>query len=253
MWWWGCTMVEGAEDRSANAWSRLGDGPPGERTGSVLVFARDSNRLLLFGGEYQGAGPVQGFDPATTQWSEFSTNRVKGQFHPYYQAAYYPKDRTVFCLSNGSILYRFNTEERAWKAMAPAPALEGLSWHVLACDPEAGRLVAVGADKRIENVGWTRTVIYDIAAGKWETLPPPDEKVLNEHHDLVAAIEATIDLVGRSRLAWYRDPQGTGKEAELKALAQRCDRLANLPGMAAFQADLGPVIEALKARKTLGP
>jgi hypothetical protein len=121
----------------------------------------------------------------------------------------------------------------------------------MACDPEGERLVAVGADKRVENVGWTRTVVYDLAAQQWDTLPLPNEQTVKEHKALVTLIEGTIDLVGRIRLAWYRDPKGVGTDVELKALAEQCDRLAKRAGMAAFQSDLDRVAEALNAQNTL--
>jgi hypothetical protein len=240
-----------AESQAVNSWARLGDGPPGERTGAVLLRARERGNLLLFGGEFKGGATVQTFDPATARWSEFTTNAPKGPIHPYYQAVFYPKNKTAYCLSNGSILYAFNVEEKVWKALPPDPALDALSWQTMACDPEHGQLVVLGADKKIENAGWSRTVVYDIAAGTWEPLPLPDEKTVKEHQDLVVAIEGIIDLVGRTRLAWYRDPKGVGTEAELKALVERCASLAQLPGMTAFKPEVGAVVETLKAQQTL--
>ena len=38
-----------------------------------------------------------------------------------------------------------------------------------------------------------------------------DAKIVAAHKELVAAKEATIDLVGRLRSAWYRDPAGVGR------------------------------------------
>lgn len=237
------TAVGAAEPAPANTWSRFGDGPPGERTGAVLLFARDANRLLLLGGERKGAAPVQALDLASPQWSEFATQALQDPLHPYYQAAYHPKRKTVYCLSNGSILYSFHAEEKTWRALAPAPALEQLSWLTMACDPEGERLVVVGADKRVDHVGWTRTVVYDLAAGQWDVLPLPNEPTVKAHQDLVTLIEGTSELVGRIRLAWYRDPKGLGTDAERRALGDQCGRLAKLPGIAAFTADLGRIAE----------
>jgi hypothetical protein len=106
------TVVGAAESQAVNTWSRFGDGPAGEQTGSVLLYARDVSRLLLLGGEHKAAAAVQAVDLAARQWTEFATNAPQRPIHPYYQAAYHPKGRTVYCLSNGSILYTFNTEEK---------------------------------------------------------------------------------------------------------------------------------------------
>ena len=45
----------------------------------------------------------------------------------------------------------------------------------------------------------------------------PTEQIVNDHRALVAAKEALIDLGGRCRLAWFRDPKGIGTDAELRA------------------------------------
>jgi len=245
------TAVGAAESSAMNTWSRLGDGAEGERTGSVLLYAREPSRLLLLGGEHKGVAPVQALDLAIGQWSEFATNAPKNPVHPYYQAAYHPKRRTVHCLSNGSMLYAFSTEEKTWQALKPTPVLDQLSWLAMAGDPEGDRLVVVGSDKRVGNVGWTRTAIYDLAAKRWETLPLPNEQTVKEHRDLVTLIEGTMDLAGRIRLAWYRDPNGIGTEAEIRVLLERCDHLSTFAGMAAFKSDLVGVAEALRTRRTL--
>ena len=250
---WGLARIAvgAAESQSVNTWSRLADGPASERTGGVLLYDQLAARLLLFGGEIKGAAPVQAFDLATATWSECATNAPKTPIHPYYQAAYHPKRKTVYCLSNGLVLYSFNTDDKTWQADDPALALEQLSWLTMACDSNGDKLVVVGADKRVENVGWTRTVIYDLAAREWSTLAVPNEPALKAHRDLVALSEGTIDLVGRIRLAWFRDPQGIGTDVELKALGEHCDQLAKRSGMVVFKTDLDRVVEALKKPNTL--
>jgi hypothetical protein len=121
---------------------------------------------------------------------------------------------------------------------------------MLASDGQ-GHVVAVGSDKRIDNVGWTRTVVLDTAAGTWTPLPLPPEAVVKTHRELVAAGEALIDLVGRIRLAWYRDPKGVGTDDELQALGRRYDVLVQTAGMGEFAPDLARVGLLLKAKNTL--
>ena len=102
---WAVCATAQARGQAVNTWSRFGNGPAGERTGSVLLYARDASRLLLLGGEHKASAAVQAVDLAARQWTEFATNTPQRPIHPYYQAAYHPKRRTVYCLSNGSILY----------------------------------------------------------------------------------------------------------------------------------------------------
>ena len=230
----------------ANQWTKAAEGHAKHRQGATLVWAADLKRMLLIG------DGVEGFDPAASSWAEFSAAKPGGKdgIHPFYQTAYDAKTRKVYCLSLGSVLHVFDVEAKTWSAKAPEPLLEGLSWHMLAGDGQ-GRLVAVGSDKKIENVGWTRTVVYDAAAGTWSALPLPPDDVVKRHRELVAASESLIELVGRIRLAWYRDPKGVGTDEELKALSERCAKLGAHPGMDAFKADLAKVGELVKARTTL--
>jgi len=67
----------------------------------------------------------------------------------------------------------------------------------------------------------------------------------------VAAREALIDLIGRIRLAWYRDPAGVGTDAELKELGTRCADVRKMPGMAAFAGEVSSVAGLLSEKKTL--
>ena len=240
-----------AAELPSNEWVKVDTGKTGERLGEVMVYAPDLGQMLLLGAA-KDAPYVQAFDPAARTWSEFSAAApTKDGIHPYYQAAYDPGTRTVYCLSGGAVLYAFSVADKTWKTCPAAPDLEGLSWHAMACDPAGKRLVVVGADKKADSLGWMRTVVYDISAGTWTRLAVADEKVVARHKELIAAKEAIADLVGRLRLAWYRDPQGVGTEAELKALAARCDALKKLPPMTGFAADVDAVAALVFGKKTL--
>jgi hypothetical protein len=262
-WFWAAfaCSVQAGEPGPGNSWVKVDEGRTGTRLGSVLLFAADLKQMLLIG-PAEGAPFIQAFDPAARTWSPLASKgpEVKGEIHPYYQTAYDPVGKTVYCLSGGPVLYAFNVAEKSWKIHPPAPELEGLSWHAMACDPIGRRLVVVGANKKVENLGWSRTLVYDIAAEKWSRLEVADEKLPAEHRQRVAAKEATIELSGRIRLAWYRDPKGKGTEAERRALRQRCEALAKMPQMGRFAADVeavdallaeGKTLDALKASRSL--
>ena len=156
-----------APPAAANQWAKVDEGRTGERTGSMLVWAPDLKQMLLVGGA-KGASFVQAFDPAVKAWSELSAAApVKEGINNYYQTAYDPGTRSVYCLSGGTVLYAFSAADKAWKALPAAAELEGLSWQALACDPAGKRLAVVGADKKAEGLGWMRAVVYDIPAGKY--------------------------------------------------------------------------------------
>lgn len=227
-------------------WTRAGDGPLNPRQGATLVWAADLQKMLFLG------DGVDAYDPAAGTWTEFSKAKppVKDGLQSFYQTTYDPSSRKVYCLSLGTALYEFDVAAKTWKVHPSEPLLDGLSWHMLASDGQ-GHVVAVGSDKKVDNVGWTRTAVLDTASGKWTPLPLPPDAVVKTHRELVAASEALIDLAGRIRLAWYRDPKGIGSDEELQALAQRCEALGQMTGMAAFQSDVARVGQLLQAKTTL--
>ena len=240
-----------AEATPLNQWARVHQGERGGPPGSALVYVPDLKQMLLICPS-KDAPSVQAFDPRARTWAEFApAQKQAGAAYPYYQAAYNPNTKMLYCLSGGPRLRSFSTMEKSWKMHAPAAELEGLSWHTLACDPVGQKLVVVGADKRADNIGWCRTVVYDIATGKWSRLEVIDGKVVREHRELVAGKEATIGLVGRIRLAWYRDPEGVGTDGELKALGERCAALKKLPEMDRFADDVDAIAGLLADKKTL--
>lgn len=236
---------------AAEPWVKVDHDKTGVRDGSMLVAAPDLKQMLLVG-VAKDKPFAQAFDPATNTWSDFAgAGPVKNGIDPYYQTTYDPGTKTIYCLSGGSTLYAFNTADKTWKTHPPAAELDGLSWHALACDPVGKRLVVVGSDKKLDNLGWLRTVVYDIPTGTWQRLDVADAKVVAEHKQLVAVQEELSDLVGRIRLAWYRDPKGVGSDAELADLARRCETLKKNPALAKVGSGLDDVANTLAKKQTL--
>ena len=67
-----------------------------------------------------------------------------------------------------------------------------------------------------------------------------------------AALEdQTAALVGRTRLAWFRDPRGVGTDAELKDLIGRCGAIKKLPLAKDFGVALDEIAVLLSQGKTL--
>lgn len=233
---------------------RIGAASAGNHTGAVLVYAEDQRQLLSIAPtlEERAAPAVQAFDLAARTWRTLSTARpATKQFHPYYQAAYDPGSQTVFCLSGGNVLHAFHVAEQKWESLPPAPELDGLGWRTLACDTRGHRLVVVGADKRVDNLGWCRTLVYDIGTGKWTRLDVTDAKVRAAHQQLVQLKEAVIDLSGRIRLSWFRDPQGVGTAVERKELLARAQATQKLTSAEPFADGFGRVLAALEQQQLL--
>ena len=94
-------------------------------------------------------------------------------------------------------------------------------------------------------------MLWDIPSGKWTRLEVAGPLVVKAHKERVAAKETAIDLGGRIRLAWYRDPLGVGTTEELTVLGERCARLKKLPQMDKFTADVEAVAGFISTKKTL--
>jgi hypothetical protein len=248
-----CGGPIGAADAiPSHQWLNVRADQAAARLGSVLLYDADGQRMLLVGPTDTSVS-IQAFDLAKKTWNalDITGPTVKGGLRPYYQAAYDPAGKTVYCLSGDAVLYAWRVGSKTWKTHPAAPELEGLSWHTMACDPVGRKLVVVGADKKVDNLGWSRTVVHDIVSGQWSRLEAPDGKVLQQHRQLVAAKEAVVDLAGRIRLTWFRDPKGVGTEVELKSLRERCANLKQMPQAEAFAGQIDALAAQLAAGKTL--
>ena len=245
-----------AQTEPANRWSKAAPGPVGDRTGAMLIATEDPRRMYLVGpGKEPSAKDgsfVQAFDPVAKTWTDIAgpPAGTKG-IDLYYQTAYDPDTKTIYCLSGGSVLYAFDIEKKSWKTFPAAAELDGLAWHTMACDPAKHRLVVVGADKKADNLGWSRTVVFDIPTATWKRFDAVDAETLKRHKELVATKEAVIDLVGRIRLAWYRDPAGVGTDAERMAILTRFLRTAPMPTIRANDFHIGGMLGNLRDMKLL--
>ncbi len=249
---------------TANTWERAGAGPPVWREGAALIAGAGPDRLLFLGGSPRGRNvpDVQAFDAGSKAWSSHSKAAPNRSVYPAYRIARDPKTGRVYCLSQvlgptggyflqEGQLHSYDVPSKTWKAHPRDPVLKEMDWLTMAMDTRRRRLVVLGADNDPDNVGWSRTVIYDLASRQWRRLPPPPAAVVAEHRQLVAAREALVELIGRTRLAWYRDPKGIGTEAERRSLHQRSAALAGMPGMARFRGGLAGYGKLLSAGKTL--
>ncbi|MFW6159395.1 MAG: kelch repeat-containing protein, partial [Planctomycetota bacterium] len=248
-----------------NQWTRHALKPPAMRPGAAIVSLKGTGRMLVVGGsadtrrDKEAAG-AQVVDPVALKWTTLAEPKLP--LLPAYRAAYDPAKRKVYCLTQtfpgrgnyclpAARLHVLDLAKNEWVQHKPAPALADMDWHVMAIAPGQRKLVIVGAEKRPAAVGWMRTVVYDIASGTHSPLAPPDGEIVREHNALVAARSELIELIGRTRLAWYRDPAGVGTAAELEALAERCSRLIEMPGMAGFRPALDKYRGLISAKRTL--
>jgi len=224
------TILAGPARSAQPEWQNVADGVGPDRPGGVLLWIAEAKKFLWVGpSDPERPQPcIREFEPPAGEWRDFGPPKPPGKaFHPYYQAVFDPASASVFCLSAENRLYRLNLNDKTWSPLPAAPELDGLSWPVMATDG-AGTIVVVGADKKLDNLGWTRTAIYDVAGDKWSLLPLPADDAVRMHRQRVALKEALITLGGHIRLAWYQDPAGEGSPQERRALADECQTVAKM-------------------------
>ena len=248
---------------SAADWRKVAEGRTGFRVAPGLVWAADQRKAFLIGGfTSKGTACVMAFDPAANQWKAVSHERPDMKRPEHFnipsRAAYATKGRAIYVLSwesdtgNWGELFRLDFGARTWRKVATGSALDGLSFCSMIYDKKRNRLVITGSDKREGNVGYTRTVFHDVASGKWSVLPLPPRDVVARHKRREALHGELSALVGRTRLAWFRDPKGAGTAAERRALAECAGRLAAGGEAASLRADLEAYGRQVGASDLLG-
>jgi hypothetical protein len=90
-----------------------------------------------------------------------------------------------------------------------------------------------------------------VETGKWSDLPLPGAEVVKKHKELVAATERCIDLGGRIRSAWYRDPQGKGTPEERAACEKLLGEVQSMPGAKPVEAELKSAGGLIKSQDML--
>lgn len=239
-------------------WIRVDQGQTGKRTGAVLVPIDDHRQMLLFG-LAKDVPFVQSFDPQSRAWRPYSdAEPFKSDFNNpnrqpgfTYQAAYHPATKCVYFLSLGNVLYAFDVAAKSWRAFPPAPELDDLAWPTLASEANGERLVVVGAEKKGNQLGWSRTVVFDVRRETWSRLTVADPVLEREHVAWLAAHEAFVELVGRIRSAWYRDKDGTGTDSERSQILDRVTPLVRQPLLKGVSAELERVRSLVLERKLL--
>ena len=223
----------------------------GRHNGSVLLWASDLKRMLL-------VGPAKGAPSCRRSTRRRALGARLRLRLPRSEAACTPTTKRLTTRrARPSIAFQaapcctHSALSRKPGRLPPGVTeLEGLRWHSMACDTVGSRLVVVGTDKKADNLGRVARRSTTSPSGKWSRLEVADQQVVRLHRELVAAQEAVLDLVGRIRLAWYRDPKGVGTAAELAALGKRCESIREMPPMT-FAERLLAVADLLAGGKTL--
>lgn len=247
---------------AAAQWQIVSEGKTGARNAPALVWASELKQALLVGGETgEGVAPIMAFDPAAKTWKSITDKKPPLKRAEYFniagRVAYSAKHRQIFAYAwemdtgNWGELLVFDLATGEWSVRPEEPLLADLAFCSVVCDEPRDRLLIVGSDKRPENLGYVRGVAIDLATGKASTLPLPADDIVALHQQQIQVHDNVTSLIGRTRLAWFRDPREMGTEAERTELLAAVDRLQQEPAAKPWVAQLGVYREAVAAKKLL--
>jgi len=251
-----CVTPAGAQ------WQMEAEGKTGVRTAPALVWASDLKQAFLVGGETgDGAPPIMAFHPAAKTWETITDKKPPVKRAEYFniagRVAYSAKHQQIYTYAweqdtgNWGELYVYNLATGEWSLRPEEPLLAELAFCTLVCDENRDRLLIVGSDKRPKNLGYLRGVAIDLETGKATTLPLPPADLVALHQQQLLVHDELTGLIGRTRLAWFRDPQEMGTEAERTDLLAAVDRVQKEPAAKPWLAQLEGYRESVSAKKLL--
>lgn len=252
------TSLHAEENRAKPQWKKVAVEQTGSRLGAMLVSDHAQQKMYLVG-ETKNAPFVQKWDVQEEKWSEQSPNNPAGKevFQAAYQTVLAAPEGKIYCLSSDPMkpqsitLYVYLIEKNKWDKIPVPEEVASLAWHTMTFETQGNRLVILGATKKGNQVGWTQTWFFDTRKQTWSILPLPDRELQQRHQNGVARREGLIDLVGRIRLAWYRDPNGQGTEAERQGLLNRIKEYLANPLYSSCSEKLADVQKRITEKKLL--
>jgi len=243
-----------AAEVPVNQWTVVDDELTGSREGQLLVYAPWLRKAVLFDGRIEGeTSYMQVFDPRSRGWSDFSSAKPELRFGASaadFCAVCEPESKQILYLYRDR-LFSFDSRDKKWREHAAEPLLSSLTGRSMAYDPLNRQLVVVGSGTAGEELGWMVTLTYDPSSGKWQKRVVGDQEAHLKQAALLKGIDRLAELVGRTRMTWYRDPAGVGTEEERRELAQRCRALAEMPGLEAVRGEIDLIGDLIGQKKTL--
>lgn len=239
---------------ATNKWKMCDNERNRFRVGQALVYVPELRQLVFLGGAEVEGAYVRAFDPQSRTWSDLSEAKPefdKSDRMAYGHAVVYDADTRGIFLLHGNSLYSFDLASKSWTARGSNPLLASLTAKTMAYDPVNKQLVVVGAGKTSDELGWTVTLTYDVSSKKWQKLTFGNAEARAKQTALLAGIDALAELVGRTRLAWYRDPKQIGTEEELAELKRRCEGLKKMPALGPVRKHIEKIAKLIDKKKTL--
>jgi hypothetical protein len=176
-----------AFDLSTLTWTKMkAEGPP-NRYGHSMVYDRESDRMIVFGGwsfaENVGVNDTWVYDYNTDAWSEI-LSAVKPPGRNFQAMAYDSKaDRVIMWGGdtggvNDTSVWAFDFNTQRWEERKPSAGPTNRWLHEMAYDSEADRTILYGgytgsgAQAPNYNLNSSETWAYDYNLNTWTLLSP---------------------------------------------------------------------------------
>lgn len=209
-----------AFDLETGAWeNRLPAVQPPPRWGAKMVYDRESDRVILYGGAHLSTGRLIGdtwaYDFETNTWTELTPATSPPPFH-FVDMIYVPTiDRVLLfggiagdawdsgILHNGTWAYDYNANE--WTNLAPEHPPAPRVYHTLAFEAKTNRVVMFGGV--LNESEWPQeptideTWIYDVAQNAWSRVDPRRSPSARAWHAM-AGTNRTVVLFGGGDSRW---------------------------------------------------
>lgn len=163
-----------AYDVASNTWieMRPASGPP-EKAAVDLVYDAESDRVILFGGNW-GDKDTWAYDYNTNTWTEMA--KGPGNHIGYRMAYDSESDRSILFgglerpsgVYNDTWAYDYNSD--TWTKMEPSTSPKGRNYHAMAYDAQADRVILFGGGDWSKNMG--DTWAYDYNTDTWTEMEP---------------------------------------------------------------------------------
>jgi hypothetical protein len=171
-----------AYDVASNTWTEMkpDTGPP-EKGAVDLVYDVESDRVILFGGNF-GDADTWAYDYNANTWTEMSAG--PGDHLGYRMAFDSGSDRCILfggmsypslSLFNDTWAYDFNSD--TWTEMKPNTSPSARNFHAMAYDTQADRVILFGGsewDKNMRDKPLNDTWAYDFDTNTWQELDHGD-------------------------------------------------------------------------------
>ena len=162
-----------AYDYNTNTWTLVkasGPGTPPIRSQHTMAYDTESDRVILFGGQYEGTplGDTWAYDYNINTWTIMNPLTAPSPTTNHAMVYDSESDRVIIFGGPSAETWVYNYNSNIWTKKTPASSPNPRSDHAMAYDSESDRVIMFGRD----GGGSFDTWAYDYNMDAWTNLNP---------------------------------------------------------------------------------